>query len=181
MTPDSLRTEDEVVLVDEQDRAIGAMGKLQAHLEGKLHRAFSIFLFDASGRLLLQRRADTKYHSAGLWTNTCCSHPRPGESVDQAALRRLQEEMGISTALTEQFSFTYRAELENGLIEHELDHVLFGAWSGPPDPDPAEVSEWRYADADDLEEEMRLRPERYTFWLRACWPRVRQLIRAEPT
>lgn len=173
--------EESVVLVDPDDNEVGTMAKLQAHVEGRLHRAFSVFLFDADGRLLMQRRATGKYHSAGLWTNTCCSHPRPGEPVLAAAKRRLQEEMGISAPLTAGFTFTYRAEFSNGLIEHELDHVLFGTWSGPVAPDPAEVSEWRYATLEELDADLRACPERYTAWLHVCWPRVREHLRAEET
>lgn len=167
-------TEESIVLVDDRDQVLGTMDKLQAHVEGRLHRAFSVFLIDDSGRLLLQRRADSKYHSAGLWTNTCCSHPRPGEELANAADRRLQEEMGISTGLREGFSFIYRAELANGLIEHELDHVLFGTWNGPAAPDPEEVSDWCYASIESLDLDLRQRPERYTAWLHACWAQVLQ-------
>ena len=164
--------EEQVVLVNEHDEEIGTMGKLQAHVEGVLHRAFSIFLFDGSGRLLLQRRATGKYHSGGLWTNTCCSHPRPGEALDSAAYRRLREEMGIETQLEHRFSFIYKGGFDNGLQEHELDHVYFGRWNGSADPDPCEVSDWKYVGTDRLTEEMRQEPERYTIWLRACWAQV---------
>lgn len=168
--------EEEVLLVNDQDEALGTMGKLQAHREGVLHRAFSVFLFDEDGRLLLQRRASSKYHSAGLWTNTCCSHPRPDEDVTVAARRRLREEMGIEAELEPRFSFLYRASFENGLHEHELDHVFFGRWSGTPTPDPAEAADWRYANLDTIEMEMRQHPENFTIWLRACWDQVREHI-----
>lgn len=166
--------EEVVVLVNERDEAIGTMGKMRAHQEGVLHRAFSIFLFDEQGRLLLQRRAPGKYHSAGLWTNTCCSHPRPSESLLDAAHRRLKEEMGIVAELVPRFSFIYHAALGNGLMEHELDHVLFGTYSGAVRPDPLEVGDWKYIHPDALETDLVTHPERYTVWLRACWARVRK-------
>lgn len=161
-----------VILVNEQDEMLGTMEKYEAHRRGLLHRAFSIFLFDAEGRLLLQQRAATKYHSASLWTNTCCSHPRPGETIDQAAMRRLREEMGLSAELEQRFTFTYKAEMGNGLIEHELDHVFFGRTNATPRPDPAEVHDWRYVQVDELGSELETHPERYTAWLHICWPRV---------
>lgn len=166
--------EEQVVLVNERDEPIGAMGKLRAHQEGALHRAFSVFLFDVQGRLLLQRRAPGKYHSSGLWTNTCCSHPRPEETVEEAARRRLQEEMGIDAPLFHRFSFRYKAEFENGLIEHELDHVLFGRWDGPVRPDPQEADAWAYMDMQELDAALRDHPERYTAWLRICWGRIKE-------
>ncbi len=168
-----ISAEEQVVLVNERDEAIGTMGKLRAHQEGALHRAFSVFLFDDLGRLLLQRRAAGKYHSAGLWTNTCCSHPRPEEAIVDAANRRLKEEMGIEAQLALRFSFIYHASLDNGLQEHELDHVLFGRFAGPAKPDPGEVDEWKYMTADALDHDLNAHPERYTVWLRECWQRVR--------
>lgn len=167
-----MQQEDQVVLVNEHDEEMGTMGKLKAHELGLLHRAFSIFLFDDDGRLLLQQRAAGKYHSAGLWTNTCCSHPRPGEALLDAAHRRLAEEMGIATPLEHRFSFLYKGGFDNGLIEHELDHVFFGRWNGPVRPDPAEVGDWRYMSIDALGDDMRRGPDNYTIWLRACWDQV---------
>lgn len=164
--------EERVVLVNEHDEELGTMGKLEAHVVGALHRAFSVFLFDEKGRLLVHQRADDKYHSPGLWTNTCCSHPRPNESVREAAQRRLIEEMGIDTLLEQKFSFVYRAEFDNGLTEHELDHVLFGFWSGPAQPDPGEAQDWKYITLDELDADMERDPEKYTIWLRTCWDRV---------
>ncbi len=164
--------EEQVVLVNERDEQIGTMGKLQAHLTGSLHRAFSVFLFDRKGRLLMQQRAAGKYHSAGLWTNTCCSHPRPGEALEAAARRRSQEEMGIATDLQHRFSFIYKASFENGLHEHELDHVFFGVTDREPVPDPEEVSAWRWMGVDDLNDELKKDPEQFTVWLRDCWPRI---------
>lgn len=172
--------EEAVVLVNGRDEELGTMGKHEAHLGGVLHRAFSIFLFDAQGRTLLQQRAATKYHSPSLWTNTCCSHPRPGEKLEQAAGRRLHEEMGLSVTLEHRFSFTYRAEVGNGLIEHELDHVLFGRTDGPPTPDPSEVQNWRYLEVDELSAELKTTPEHFTPWLHICWPLVLNQLRADP-
>lgn len=168
--------EEQVVLVNQHDEAVGTMGKLRAHQEGVLHRAFSVFLFDEQGRLLLQRRSAGKYHSAGLWTNTCCSHPRPTEGVHEAAVRRLREEMGITTELEQKFSFIYRAELGNGLLEHELDHVLFGTYSGAAMPDPNEADAWKYVHPDQLDADMRSHPDQYTVWLRICWEQVRKAL-----
>ncbi|MCB0770048.1 MAG: isopentenyl-diphosphate Delta-isomerase [Flavobacteriales bacterium] len=164
--------EERVVLVNEKDEELGSMEKLEAHRTGTLHRAFSVFLFDANDRLLLQRRAFGKYHSPGLWTNTCCSHPRVGESIMEAAHRRLMEEMGLKASLEHRFSFAYRADVGQGLIEHELDHVLFGRMEGRPEPDPAEVMDVRLIDLDDLEHELHTSPGSYTAWLRACWSEV---------
>ena len=160
-------TDDEVVLVDRGDAAIGVASKLEAHRRGQLHRAVSVVLFDDSGRLLLQRRAEGKYHSAGLWSNTCCGHPRPGESVGDAARRRLGDELGIEgCGLTRVADFLYFAELEGGLVEHELDHVLIGRWNGAATPDPGEVAETRWIDRDVLFEELVRAPDRYTAWTR---------------
>lgn len=157
-----------VILVDERDRELGAAEKLRAHLEGALHRAFSIFVFDRVGRLLLQKRARTKYHSGGLWSNTCCGHPRPGEVTAEAARRRLREEMGLDCELTEAFSFTYRAELDNRLVEHEYDHVFVGRFDGEPRPAAEEVEDWRWVTPSDLARELRANPAAYSFWLRAA-------------
>ena len=166
---------DLVVLVDEQDVPIGTRSKLEVHRSGELHRAFSVFVFDAQDRLILQQRALGKYHSGGLWTNTCCSHPRPGEPVAEAAVRRLREEMGIvCQGLEHQFSFIYRAEVGNGLVEHELDHVLFARHSGDVRPDPREAMAWRAMTDEELDHELRTGPDRFTAWLRSCWPLVKE-------
>src|ERR1700741_4221085 len=155
-----------VILVDENDRETGTMEKMQAHVEAKLHRAFSVFVFNSANQLLLQRRAAGKYHSANLWTNTCCSHPRPGEKTVDAANRRLQEEMGIACRLEHVFNFIYKAELENGLTEYELDHVYIGNFEGTPKPDDSEVSEWKYESMETISEEMKQHPDQYTAWFK---------------
>ncbi len=168
----SVAPEEQVILVDADDRPTGTMGKLEAHRRGALHRAFSVFGFDGLGRLLLQRRADAKYHSGGLWTNTCCSHPRPGEEIGAAARRRLREEMGLEFPITPAFTFLYQADFANGLREHELDHVLFGRCDADPRPDPAEVAAWRYVALPELAAEVKSHPERFTAWLAICLPEV---------
>ncbi len=157
--------EEKVILVDEHDNQIGTEEKMSAHRAGKLHRAFSIFVFDDKKRMLLQRRALSKYHSGGLWTNTCCSHPREHEQVMDAAHRRLKEEMGFDTKLKEVFSFTYFAELDKGLKEHEFDHVLVGKYTGKDiRPDPNEVDSFRWATLEEVAEDMKERPNQYTAW-----------------
>lgn len=153
-----------VVLVDESDREVGTMEKLEAHRRGVLHRAVSVVIFDRNGRLLLQRRAATKYHSPGLWANTCCSHPRTGESPLAAAHRRLGEEMGMTCALRRAFAFRYDESVGAGLREHEYDHVFVGSSDAAPQPDPAEVDSWRFVDERTLRDELARSPERFTTW-----------------
>lgn len=161
-----------LILVDKQDKEIGALDKLSVHQTGVLHRAFSIFIFNSNGELLLQQRASDKYHSPGLWSNTCCSHPRKGETTDKACHRRLMEEMGMISSLDFAFSFVYKAEFENGLTEHEFDHVYFG-WSDElPDPHPGEVMNWTYMSTDGLIDKISNTPENYTEWLKICFPKV---------
>ena len=155
-----------MILVDEQDRELGSCEKLRAHAEGALHRAFSVFVFDGSGRLLLQKRAGGKYHSGGLWSNTACGHPRPGEGTEAAARRRLREEMSFDCELREAFSFLYRAELAGGLVEHEYDHVFVGRFEGSPRPDPSEVEDWEWVTLDELRRLLREEPARYSRWLK---------------
>jgi len=159
---------EQVVLVDENDVELGLMPKLDAHKHGVLHRAFSVFIFNSAGEMLLQQRALDKYHSGGLWSNACCSHPRPGESNVDAAARRLYEEMGLKCTLTEAFSFVYRSELENGLIEHEFDHVFVGVSDDEPQPDPIEVGSWCYLKHEVLSGMINDHPERYTEWFKLC-------------
>lgn len=163
---------DDIILVDEQDNQIGTGEKLAVHRAGKLHRCFSIFMFNARGKLLLQKRAQGKYHSGGLWTNTACSHPRPGESNTAGAERRLQQEMGIGSNLQEKFTFMYRAEFDNGIIEHELDHVFFGTSEKDPKPDPEEAEGWKWVTLDWLAQDIAAHPEQYTVWLKVCFDQV---------
>lgn len=164
--------QDQVILVDESDRQIGVEDKLKAHREGKLHRAFSIFLFNSKDELLMQRRAVGKYHSGGLWSNTCCSHPRPSEDTAQAAARRLVEEMGLSCPLHKAFYFTYKAGLEGGLVEHEFDHVFLGYFNGVAYPDPNEVMAHRWFPTADLEKSVQTHPQNYTPWFRIALARA---------
>jgi len=140
------------------------MEKLQAHREGRLHRAFSVFVLNGAGAILLQQRAESKYHSGGLWSNTCCGHPRPGEAVVSAAARRLREEMGLDLALQAVGTFRYQARVGD-LVEHEYDHVLVGRSEGPPRPDPAEVAAWRWVLPEELRADLAAHPERYSAWL----------------
>jgi isopentenyl-diphosphate Delta-isomerase len=163
---------DQVVLVDETDNELGLMPKMEAHEKGLLHRAFSVFLFNSNGEVLLQQRAAAKYHSPGLWSNTCCSHPRPGEAVQQAAARRLYEELGMVSDLYEAFHFVYKSEVDNDLTEHEYDHVYFGTTDAVPEINREEVQDWKYMDLDTLADELKHYPERYTVWLRIVFDRV---------
>lgn len=156
--------EDEVILVDEQDNETGSMQKMKAHELGLLHRAFSVLLFNDKDELLLQQRAFDKYHCAGLWTNTCCSHPRPGEPVQAAAIRRLKEEMGIECDLIKNFGFIYKASFNNGLTEHEYDHVFTGRFSAIPLINKNEVADWKYIPVDALKKDMARNPNSYTPW-----------------
>lgn len=158
-----------VILVDEQDNEIGTMEKLQAHKEGALHRAISVFIFNSKKELLLQKRARGKYHSPGLWTNTCCTHPHIGETVKQAAVRRLGEEMGLSCPLHRAFTFIYNEKLDNGLTEHEFDHVFTGIADGRPTPEASEVEAFRYVTVDVLDKELRTNPEHFTEWFKICY------------
>jgi isopentenyl-diphosphate Delta-isomerase len=155
---------EEVILVDANDMAIGTMEKIEAHEKGLLHRAFSILLVNERGEMLIQQRALEKYHSPGLWTNACCSHPRPEESTIKAANRRLKEELGISAALTEIFQFTYHAELEDGLIEHEIDHVFLGITNENPIINLTEVMSCKWINMTDLKMDVIAHPEKYTAW-----------------
>ncbi|RMH74166.1 MAG: isopentenyl-diphosphate Delta-isomerase [Gemmatimonadetes bacterium] len=161
-----------LILVDEQDRQIGTGEKHAVHIAGQLHRAFSIFVFNSAGKLLIHQRAFHKYHSGGLWTNTCCSHPRTGETLNESIHRRLMEEMGFDCTLEEYFSFIYRAEFENGLIEHELDHVFVGHYEGDPNPNPEEVAAWKWADPAMLQQDINAHPSRYTPWFKLALPGV---------
>ncbi|MDN3585802.1 isopentenyl-diphosphate Delta-isomerase [Pedobacter aquatilis] len=168
--------EEEVILVDTFDIPIGKMEKLEAHVKGLLHRAFSVFIFNSKNELLLQQRAKDKYHSSGLWTNTCCSHPRWGESNLDAAIRRLKEEMGMQCDLRYGFNFIYKSEFEDGLIEHELDHVFFGISDELPIINKTEVESFRYLSLAELQNEIKNNPTNYTTWLKICLERVIEAV-----
>jgi isopentenyl-diphosphate delta-isomerase len=157
---------DPVVLVDADDVMVGTAGKLDAHRRGLKHRAISALVHNSAGEMLLQRRSPAKYHSAGLWTNACCSHPYPGESVAEAAKRRLRQEMGVSCPLKPMFRFSYRADVPGGLIEDEIVHVFGGKHDGPVAPDPTEVGEWKWIALRELKADLRARPDLYTVWFR---------------
>ena len=158
--------EEEVVLVDAADREVGRAGTLAAHRQNLRHRAISVLVFDAAGRMLLQRRVAQKYHSPGLWSNACCTHPRPGEAAADAASRRLAEEMGITPALTFAGLFAYEAEVGGGLWENEVVHVFTGLYEGTAAPDPAEVGDWRWSEVESLRADLAAHPGRYTPWFR---------------
>ena len=157
-----------VVLVDENDNPLGTMEKMEAHEKGVLHRAFSVFIFNQKGDMLLQQRAFSKYHSGGLWTNTCCSHPRENELTIDAAHRRLQEEMGFDCEIEKAFDFIYKRELDQGLTEHELDHVFIGEFEGEVCFNKEEVNTYIYIPVQDVLEEVKQRPEKYTEWFKIC-------------
>lgn len=158
--------EEQVILVNERDEPIGLMGKMEAHEKGLLHRAFSVFIFNSKQEVLLQQRASCKYHSPNLWTNTCCSHPRACETNLQAGERRLQEEMGMQVPLEEVFSFIYKAPFDNGLTEHELDHILIGYYNNSPIINPDEVSSWRWESPKNIKADITKHPHQYTEWFK---------------
>jgi isopentenyl-diphosphate delta-isomerase len=162
----------EVILVDKNDNRIGIMEKMEAHRQGRLHRAFSIFVFNDQKELLLQKRAAHKYHCGGLWTNTVCSHPEPDETLAQATKRRMREEMGIVCAVNEIFSFVYKIKFSNGLTEHEFDHVFLGFYNNNPVPNPEEVGEWKWVEINDLKKDIEDNPDSYTYWFKECLPQV---------
>ena len=157
-----------IILVDDNDTECGIIEKMAAHRLGLLHRAFSVFIFNKKGELLLQQRADSKYHSPGCWSNTCCSHPRRGETVAEAVKRRLNEEMGLSCSTKFLYSFIYNEKLSNGLIEHEYDHVYLGISDDLPAPEKTEVKSWKYMGATELCEDINRGPEKYTIWFKHC-------------
>lgn len=158
--------EDILILVDDQDRETGTMGKQEAHVRGLKHRAFSLFIFNDRNELLLQRRALDKYHTPGLWTNTCCSHPGTGETTEEAAHRRLREEMGFDTDLTPVFSLSYRVAFPDGLIENEYDHVFLGRYSGNPVLNPLEVQDSRWISMEGIRTWVEMEPDQFTHWFR---------------
>lgn len=163
---------EQVILVNESDHQIGVMEKMEAHEKAILHRAFSVFLFNNKGEMMLQRRALTKYHSAGLWTNACCSHPRPGETALEAAQRRTMEELGIHPQIQHIFSFMYKAAFDNGLTEHEFDHVFIGQWNDDVHLNPEEVAEVRYLTIEEIRSDMQENPEQYTAWFKIAFDQV---------
>ena len=164
--------EQDVILVNEHDEAIGVMDKLEVHKTGLLHRAFSIFIFDSKGRMLLQQRSEKKYHGALLWTNACCSHPHPGEDVTAAAQRRLKEEMGFETSLKKVFVFTYHAHVENNLIEHEFDHVFTGEYENEIHPNKNEVADYEYKDLEEVRSLLQQHPQQFTSWFKIALPEI---------
>lgn len=159
-------TTDFVILVDKNDKKIGLMPKMEAHEKGLLHRAFSVFIFNRNKELMLQKRSLKKYHSPGLWTNTCCSHQRDGESNINAGMRRLKEEMGFSSELREINSFIYKVKFDNGLIEHELDYILVGEYENDVEPNSQEVDDWKWIDLDEINDDIKTNPEEYTEWFK---------------
>lgn len=161
-----------VILVDENDNQLGLMEKMEAHEKGLLHRAFSVFLFNSKGEMLLHQRAFSKYHSGGLWTNACCSHPRDNEKTINAAHRRLVEEMGFDCEIEKAFHFTYKSLLDSGLTEHELDHVFIGEYEGVINPNPEEVESYKYISVDELTKDIESNPHNYTEWFKICLEEV---------
>ncbi|MDT0676740.1 isopentenyl-diphosphate Delta-isomerase [Autumnicola musiva] len=169
---------EKVILVNESDEQIGLMEKIEAHEKALLHRAFSVFVFNDKNELMIQQRALGKYHSPGLWTNTCCSHQREGESNITAGKRRLHEEMGFSTELKDTISFIYKAPFDNGLTEHEYDHILVGQFDGEPDLNPDEVADWKWISLEDVEKDMKENPDIYTEWFKIIFDKYYTHIKA---
>lgn len=166
--------EEQVVLVNEKDEKVGLMPKLEAHEKGVLHRAFSVFIFNDKNELMLQQRAFHKYHTPGLWANTCCSHQRDGESSIEAGKRRLYEEMGFSADLKETTTFIYKAPFDNGLTEHELDHILIGKYAGQPIINPQEVAAWKWMELEEVKKDIQNNPEKYTPWFKIIFDKFYQ-------
>ncbi|BCN29350.1 isopentenyl-diphosphate Delta-isomerase [Anaeromicropila herbilytica] len=165
-----------IIEVNQEDQELGQVEKMEAHRKGILHRAFSIFIFNSKNQLLLQKRNTNKYHSGGLWTNTCCSHPRVGEKLEDAVDRRLMEEMGFHCELSERFSFTYQVQLDHNLMEHEYDHVFIGRYEGNVLPDENEVEAYKWVDILELSEDLKANPHLYTFWFRSIYDKVMEHI-----
>lgn len=168
-----------MILVNQEDEPIGTMPKMEAHEKAELHRAFSVFILNSKGEVMLQQRAASKYHSPLLWTNTCCSHQRVGETNIEAGRRRLMEEMGFDAPLKELFSFIYKAPFDNGLTEHELDHVMVGSFNGEPEINTEEVENWKWMDLNAIRVDMELNPEDYTVWFRIIFERFYDYISNE--
>ena len=170
---------EEMVLVDKNDNQVGTGEKMQVHKDGVLHRAFSIFVFNSEGKMMIHQRNKNKYQSGGLWTNTCCSHPMPGEKTEDAVKRRLQEEMGFTTKLKKAFDFIYRVKFDNGLFEHELDNVFIGRFDGNPKPNPDEVQDWKWVNLKELRKDMDDNPDNYTYWFKEAIDRVIEYVEKE--
>jgi isopentenyl-diphosphate delta-isomerase len=164
----------EVILVNENDEAVGTMEKIAVHRKAILHRAFSVFIFNRKGEMLLQQRASNKYHSPNLWTNACCSHPMPGEETIDAAHRRLVEEMGFDTELVHAFSFIYKTPFDNGLTEHELDHVFIGHFDGTINPDETEVRDFTFMKMEAIKQSMDIHNHKYTSWFTIAFPKLEE-------
>jgi isopentenyl-diphosphate Delta-isomerase len=165
---------DKVILVNEHDDMVGIMDKMEAHKQGLLHRAFSIFIFNTKGEMLLQQRAVSKYHSGGLWTNACCSHPMPGEKTEDAAQRRLMEELGFETPVEKIFDFVYKARFDNGLTEHEFDHVFAGEYEGKLNINPEEVNDYCYKEISEIKNTLQTHPQKYTAWFHLAFPKIEE-------
>lgn len=174
-----MTAEEQVILVNENDEPIGLMEKIEAHEKALLHRAFSVFILNNKNQIMLQQRAAGKYHSPSLWTNTCCSHQRKGETNIQAGKRRLQEEMGFSAELKELFSFIYKAPFDNGLTEHELDHVMIGYFNEQPAINTEEVENWKWMGIEEIKEDMQQHPEIYTAWFKIIFEKFYHFIEAQ--
>lgn len=168
--------EEKVVLVDKNDQELGAMNKMEAHEKGVLHRAFSVFVFDNNDKLIMQRRALSKYHSPGLWANTCCSHPRKNEITKEAAHRRMKEEMGFDCEIQKAFDFVYNSDVGQGLTEHEFDHVFIGYFDDEPLINSDEVDSWKKMTLEEIEADMNENPDFYTVWFRIAFPRVKKFM-----
>ena len=168
--------QEEVILVNEQDEPLGVMEKMEAHKKALLHRAFSVFIFNGKGEMLLQKRAEHKYHSAGLWTNACCSHPKPEEDIQNAASRRLNEELGFVTPLEKIFEFTYKSVFENGLTEFEFDHVFVGVYNNDIIPNKNEVSDYCFKPMDEITSSLESHPTKYSAWFRIAFPVVLEWV-----
>ncbi|MGZ5220907.1 MAG: isopentenyl-diphosphate Delta-isomerase [Chitinophagaceae bacterium] len=164
--------EQQVILVNEKDEATGVAGKMEVHEKGLLHRAFSVFVFNKKGEMLLQQRAPGKYHSGGLWTNACCSHPGPGEEIEKAAQRRLKEEMGIDIPVTKSFDFVYKVNFENGLTEYEFDHVFVAEYEGPVKYDKEEVMDFCYKTMQEIRDSLQSSAQKYTAWFQLAFPKI---------
>lgn len=171
--------EEKVILVNENDEQIGLMEKIEAHEKALLHRAFSVFVYNDKGEVMLQQRALSKYHSPGLWTNTCCSHQREGESNVDAGKRRLMEEMGFTTDLEESISFIYKAPFDNGLSEHEYDYILIGKYNEEPNLNPDEVAAWKWMSLEDIQKDLKENPEIYTAWFKIIFDKYSNHIKNE--